>query len=471
MSIATSNNTSNVQPFKYKQLNLKENEIRVIRILPRQTVRQPICCELKHTSLTNERGHGWTPFTTLSYTWGPPSLNQRTVLISGQKLLVRQNLHDFLDRASKASSRIDEWLWIDQICINQDNSRERNHQVAQMARIYQSSARTLVWLGTGFDGSSRLMAAFNATDTLRIGPQIAAACRQLAQLSYWTRLWICQEVVLSRELFILIGNALIAWDIFADFWVENSTAIEAHIQASSGNWQGLRILTELIESRRGREKAVNWLDLMQLTAHRKCKEPFDRVYGLNGMVSAGFAVDVDYARSAEDLFVLTAVTAAKDLPLVDWYSWFVCAASKAEWLCSFTEAPVVPNIREHLQALEVHWKLRKFMLQLWQAIDRRHITRPLPLWYDVSRPEGLLCLGKARQRLKGVVWEGWKKPSEVEDCDARYGPAYVDSEGFHWSLEKDRLLLKPDVRERFGLPYRPYTDADRRMEQERYSRN
>ncbi|OCK72905.1 heterokaryon incompatibility, partial [Lepidopterella palustris CBS 459.81] len=146
-------------------------------------------------SLTNETSHGWTPFTTLSYTWGKPSPIQRAVLIHGQMLEVRQNLHDFLDSASKAGSRIDEWLWIDQICIDQGNSRERNHQVAQMARIYQSSTRTLVWLGTGFDGSSRLIAAFNATDTRRIGPQIAAACRQLSQLSYWSRLWICQEVV------------------------------------------------------------------------------------------------------------------------------------------------------------------------------------------------------------------------------------------------------------------------------------
>jgi hypothetical protein len=246
--------------------------------------------------------------------------------------------------------------------------------------------------------------------------------------------------VLSREIYILMGNARIPWDVFADFWVQNSAAIEAHIRASPGNWQGLRTLTELIESRRGREKTVDWLDLISLTAHRKCKEPFDHVYGLNGMVSAGFEVDVDYARSAEDLFVLTAVTAAKDLPLVYWYSWFVCAASKAEWLCYFTEAPVVPNIREHLQALEVHRKLSRFMLQLWQAIDSRHITRPLPLWYDVWRPEGLLYLGKARQRLKGVEWEGWKKPSEVDDWAARYGPAYVDSEGFRWRLEKDDLL-------------------------------
>ena len=121
---------------------------------------------------------------------------------------------------------------------------------------------------------------------------------------------------------------------------------------------------------------MDWLDLIKLTAHRKCKEPFDRVYGLNGMVSAGFAVDVDYSRSAEDLFVLTATTAAKDLPLAYWYSWFVCAAINLEWQYYFTEAPSVPSIRDYLQALEVYKKLRKFMLQLWHAIDRRHITKP-----------------------------------------------------------------------------------------------
>lgn len=40
-----------------------------------------------------------------------------------------------------------QWLWIDQVCINQKDMAERSRQVQLMGAIYSQAVRTLVWLG------------------------------------------------------------------------------------------------------------------------------------------------------------------------------------------------------------------------------------------------------------------------------------------------------------------------------------
>jgi hypothetical protein len=38
-------------------------------------------------------------------------------------------------------------MWVDSICIDQNTTSERNHQVKQMGDIYSQAATVLVWLG------------------------------------------------------------------------------------------------------------------------------------------------------------------------------------------------------------------------------------------------------------------------------------------------------------------------------------
>jgi hypothetical protein len=41
----------------------------------------------------------------------------------------------------------EEYIRIDATCINQDDVRERNHQVAVVGRIYATVQKAIVWLG------------------------------------------------------------------------------------------------------------------------------------------------------------------------------------------------------------------------------------------------------------------------------------------------------------------------------------
>ena len=48
---------------------------------------------------------------------------------------------------SAASSKADIHLWLDALCINQEDLRERNHQVGLMRSIYINTDNVLLWLG------------------------------------------------------------------------------------------------------------------------------------------------------------------------------------------------------------------------------------------------------------------------------------------------------------------------------------
>jgi hypothetical protein len=78
--------------------------------------------------------------------WGnePPT---KEVVINGQLFPVRQNLWDFLNRANDASSPYHGTLWIDAICIDQENVLERGHQVSIMGEIYTNTQFVISWLG------------------------------------------------------------------------------------------------------------------------------------------------------------------------------------------------------------------------------------------------------------------------------------------------------------------------------------
>ncbi|KAK5739623.1 hypothetical protein LTS12_025213 [Elasticomyces elasticus] len=85
------------------------------------------------------------PYTALSYTWGKPektceiSINEKRFMITG-------NL-DRLLRRVVLTALGQEWLWVDQVCIAQDDIEDRNQQVRAMGKIFSSAFRTVVWLG------------------------------------------------------------------------------------------------------------------------------------------------------------------------------------------------------------------------------------------------------------------------------------------------------------------------------------
>jgi hypothetical protein len=92
-------------------------------------------CTLEHTP----------PFQTVSYVWGTQVANETLELADGTFLGVTKSLAEALPYIVRAC--ICEYLWIDQLCINQADFPERSQQVKLMREIYRAAGHVIVWLG------------------------------------------------------------------------------------------------------------------------------------------------------------------------------------------------------------------------------------------------------------------------------------------------------------------------------------
>ncbi|KAJ5057311.1 heterokaryon incompatibility protein-domain-containing protein [Bipolaris maydis] len=102
------------------------------------------------------------PYEAISYVWGDPQ-KRRNITIDGETLSVTENLHGALTafRHRPVAGNSEERdvgkapaqrqpvrrLWVDAVCINQDDLQERLSQVKLMSFIYAGASRVLSWLG------------------------------------------------------------------------------------------------------------------------------------------------------------------------------------------------------------------------------------------------------------------------------------------------------------------------------------
>ncbi|KAI0533658.1 heterokaryon incompatibility protein-domain-containing protein [Xylaria digitata] len=177
----------------------------------------------------------------LGYCW---SIQENTipVEIDGEILCVSPNLGDGLKRLQDVAEENDKtfqsisWLWIDQLCINERDVKERSEQVQLMGSIYKRSVRTLIWLGNGSVSSSnawllidQIYAVFKrenpkaqtlADIPLKVYSDSEFAVsglpdwahppweelRNLLRIPWFTRIWVIQEVALSPQDWIILHD-------------------------------------------------------------------------------------------------------------------------------------------------------------------------------------------------------------------------------------------------------------------------
>jgi hypothetical protein len=139
------------KPLKFGE----STNIRVLEILhdPVYCSSAPISCKIQLIILEDDE-EAQTPYNALSYVWGNADVT-KTILVDGEPLIVRENLWQFLDQMRKV--RYKKKIWIDAICINQQNNGEKSHQVAMMGEIYSKATRVEIWLGPPKDGTVRAM--------------------------------------------------------------------------------------------------------------------------------------------------------------------------------------------------------------------------------------------------------------------------------------------------------------------------
>jgi hypothetical protein len=124
---------------------------------PRNSTQQPTVCSLTG-ALRVACLESSPSFVSLSYVWGPKSSPSHTITCSLEstyeyKLEITKNCYDALCQIRNRFGAVT--IWVDSICINQEDEEEKVCQIPLMQDIYSQAESTYIWLGSGNDRSDR----------------------------------------------------------------------------------------------------------------------------------------------------------------------------------------------------------------------------------------------------------------------------------------------------------------------------
>lgn len=222
----------------YQPLDARKKEVRIVLVYPSinlSTGDQLPVCRLQTASLLDEP----TPhYEAVSYAWAERT-GVAPIIINDQHRHQPASAVRVPQRLAPVEGSEPRRLWIDAICINQSDVAERNQQVAMMGDVYRDSSQTLVWVG---DEDANTAAAFEQIDVIlkdkekELGTayptqeQIEsfkpyassysdrktwlgdiAAFRALLDRSWFGRMWVLQEILLSRAVICCCGQYRVYW--------------------------------------------------------------------------------------------------------------------------------------------------------------------------------------------------------------------------------------------------------------------
>lgn len=209
--------------YQYRPLDVGKNEIRLLTVCHAKDIAGEesvlrVLCELTHHQLGPNTTH--PIYSALSYVWGSLS-DTVDIYLNSHITPVTRNLYEALQQLGGESCG---FIWVDALCINQQDMTERTNQVLRMAEIYSGAKLVISWLGiTQVDDGAvfglihrlwretvdrwypREELARQSIDNLE-WVKACQAMGRFCQLPYWRRTWIIQEVALARNLEVRSGR-------------------------------------------------------------------------------------------------------------------------------------------------------------------------------------------------------------------------------------------------------------------------
>ena len=195
----------------YHPLDTKQKEIRIATIVPNPDITAPIEVNLEVVSL-------FLPgqYAALSYCWASLE-GTRDIILCGHKTSVTKNLWEAVRQFR--SERVPIRIWMDAVCINQDDVMERSSQVGLMRDVYSMATAVLVWLGPATPqteiafGFLNFIMSFDSVDVSldEMPGEFNTAAHFLAlgeifRNVYWRRRWTTQETHVARSMSIHCGT-------------------------------------------------------------------------------------------------------------------------------------------------------------------------------------------------------------------------------------------------------------------------
>ncbi|KAK3357967.1 heterokaryon incompatibility protein-domain-containing protein [Lasiosphaeria hispida] len=338
-------------------LLISQPDIRLVVIHPSTDLDAPISCSLRVVDLDKD-----PRYEALSYCWGDAKITA-DILVENTVLPVTTNLVAALRQLRRADGERE--MWIDAICINQDDSDEKVNQIPLMRAIYSDSIRVVVWLGPqdttsrdafhflgkaaekynegrqgGFlrlqqENDSILSSGLGRTgahfildkpmlptslgDVLKPPETFHRAVTTLLRRPWFRRVWIIQEVAFARSAVVLSGRDAMDWDAFINAvrFIDMAKAPrrQYHDTLSVAPHFYITVLSETRDAIASGGKRFTIRDALRRFAPFESTLPRDKVFALQGLLKQPEAIEIDYnsvATPDDEVFRRTAARAVEE---------------------------------------------------------------------------------------------------------------------------------------------------------------
>ena len=297
---------------------------------------EELTCTFREISIdsANTNDH----YAALSYSWAP-ELPTSIIICNDAPVEISLNLYDAI--IALRGTQPAQNLWVDKICINQDDTNEKSQQVGLMREIYGLSKPTIIWLGTAWEDIER---TFNTIKPLKAALQTVrdaqysgnygshgswAALKESFSLpapgsselqgfntllarGWFSRGWCFQEAILGETATVLCGESTASWvDLKDALSALSYFGLHQHIQHG---WQLQHVImmgkiADMIhQTPNPFHPQRSLIHLLQMTHMRGTANAKDKVYAYLGLVREGRdeALQPDYSKSVEQIYHETA---------------------------------------------------------------------------------------------------------------------------------------------------------------------
>jgi Heterokaryon incompatibility protein (HET) len=333
--------SANDSPSRYRPL--KETEIRYLIIHPYRESVGLVECSLHYAPI------GSAGYSAISYAWGDAN-NKEVILVDNRPFQITANLASCLKTLNIIGpakwglpSNTPLHLWVDAICINQDDIPERNRQVLRMHDIYKGARNVQIWLGPKTAHTelafNRLREIDRAFLRLPQGPSSAMlgqlteisrkllpglflerldndleqatheGLKDLVNRSWWRRTWILQEVAAQAEPVFLCGEHRVFRSSFLNY--NQLFGIAAVNSGANGIIETQSVENDSVSSAVNIHRDVlnakysTLLQLLRTHRNKEATDPKDKVYGIIGLssdFSSGTYLEPNYELSVREVY-------------------------------------------------------------------------------------------------------------------------------------------------------------------------
>ncbi|KAI1327249.1 heterokaryon incompatibility protein-domain-containing protein [Xylariaceae sp. FL0255] len=296
---------------RYVYNPLRDNEI---RLLSSQVDGDQVTWSLSQVSLDEAGDSHVLKFDALSYVWGDLT-HMFDLVLGNQKLQIHQNLHEALPYLARR--RDPRPIFVDAVCINQRDEKEKIAQIRQMHRIYRQASHVWIWLGCAMSHTAEAISLLPQIVTicanLRDAPPILGsepttasvglpthltspiwqAILHIIKNPWFCRLWIVQEAALAKNASFLTGPHEVAWELLESVMEDMfllSRLRDDDMKRPDFNFsvrnRGVFIIREFTReySFRASNSPLLLTAVSCTTGIHYCSDPRDRIWGVLGFL-------------------------------------------------------------------------------------------------------------------------------------------------------------------------------------------